>query len=326
MPAGRRAGAGGRRAAVAAATPALVVAMLPAARAGAQGTPVVKDAPAPAVRADTARLRRTLDSLAGAHRGVVGYAIHNLDTGERLERRGDETFPTASLIKVPILVTLHDLIEKGQISLDDRMTVLKIDKVGGSGILQNLHDGVEITVGDAAWLMSTLSDNTATNMLLDRVAMRRVWEKMEALGLPHTKVHSKTFQRFTSVAMDSSVKYGLGVTTPNEMARLFALMAEGKAVSPRADSLMLATLEDNSDDVLLQRSTGGARAAHKTGATDQVRTECTLWYLPGRVVACVLTKENADTRWVLDNEPQLLMARMGEAIVAAWRPAGTAAR
>ena len=325
MPAGRRAGAGWRRAAVAAATAALVVAT-PAAPARAQGTPVVKDAPAPVVRADTARLRRTLDSLAGAHRGVVGYTIHNLDTGERLERRGDETFPTASLIKVPILVTLHDLIEKGQISLDDRMTVLKIDKVGGSGILQSLHDGVEITVGDAAWLMSTLSDNTATNMLLDRVAMRRVWEKMEALGLPHTKVHSKTFQRFTSVAMDSSAKYGLGVTTPNEMARLFALMAEGKAVSPRADSLMLATLEDNSDDVLLQRSTGGARAAHKTGATDQVRTECTLWYLPGRVVACVLTRENADTRWVLDNEPQLLMARMGEAIVAAWRPAGTAAR
>ena len=321
MPTGHRAGAGWRLAAVAAAAAAFAV----GAPAAAQPAPGAA-APAPAARADTARLHRTLDSLAGAHRGVVGYTVHNLDSGERLERRGDETFPTASLIKVPILVTLYDLIEKGEISLDDRMTVLKIDKVGGSGVLQSLHDGLEITVGDAAWLMSTLSDNTATNMLLDRVAMRRVWEKMEALGLPHTKVHSKTFQRFTSVAMDSSVKYGLGVTTPNEMARLFALMAEGRAVGPRADSLMLATLEENSDDVLLQRSTGGVRAAHKTGATDQVRTECTLWRLPGRVVACVLTKENADTRWELDTEPQLLMARMGEAIVRAWRPAGTAAR
>jgi beta-lactamase class A len=63
-------------------------------------------------RADTAALRRTLDSLAGVHRGVVGYAVRNIDTGERLERRGDETFSTASLIKVAILVTLFDLIEQ----------------------------------------------------------------------------------------------------------------------------------------------------------------------------------------------------------------------
>jgi len=90
---------------------------------------------APWVRADTAALRRTLDSLAGAHHGVVGYAVHNVDTGERLERRGDETFPTASLIKVAILVTVYDLAGKGELSLDDPLTVLKIDKVPGSGTL-----------------------------------------------------------------------------------------------------------------------------------------------------------------------------------------------
>ena len=65
-------------------------------------------------RADTAALHRTLDSLANAHRGVVGYAVHNLDTGERIERRGDETFPTASLIKVSILATVYDLVEQGR--------------------------------------------------------------------------------------------------------------------------------------------------------------------------------------------------------------------
>ncbi|HEY0972702.1 MAG TPA: serine hydrolase [Gemmatimonadales bacterium] len=275
---------------------------------------------APVARVDSAALRRTLDSIADAHHGIVGYTVHDLDGGARLERRGDETFPTASLIKVPILVTLYDQIEKGRISLDDRIVVTKIDKVPGSGILQSLHDGVEITVGDAAWLMTALSDNTATNLLLDKVPMRVTWEKMEALGLPHTKVHSRTFQRYTSVAMDSSAKYGLGVTTPNEMARLFALLAEGKAVSPRADSLMLATLADNQDYQLLQRSVSGVTAARKTGATDQVRTECTLWRLPARVVACVLTKENQDTRWIIDNEAQVTMARMGAAIVRAWRP------
>ena len=277
-------------------------------------------------RADTAALHRTLDSLAGAHHGVVGYTVHNLDTGERLERRGDETFPTASLIKVSVLVTVYDLVEKGTLGLDDPLTVLKIDKVGGSGLLQFMHDNSTITVHDAAWLMTTISDNTATNLLLDRIIIRRVWDKMEKLGLMHTKVHSKSFLRSASVAVDSSVKFGLGVTTPNEMARLFALLAEGKAVSPKADSAMLDILAHNENFEKLQRFVLGLRVPHKTGETDQVRTECGLFPLQSRVAYCVLTKENKDERYMIDNEAHVMMARMGDAIVRAWprRPAPAA--
>jgi beta-lactamase class A len=286
----------------------------------AQGTPAAKPpAPAPApVRADTASLRRVLDSIADAHHGVVGYSVIDLDNNATINRRGDETFPTASLIKVAILVTVYDLVAKGDLSLDDQLTVLKIDQVPGSGIAQHLHPGTILTVHDAAWLMVTISDNTTTNLLLDRIIIRRVWDKMEALGLRHTKIHSKSFRRNSSVAMDSSVKYGLGVTTPNEMARLFELLARGKAVSAKADSEMLYILERNGMDLMLQRFAGGARAAHKDGETDQVRTECSLWYLRNRIVACVLTKENKDTRWIVDNEGNLTLARMGEAIVRAW--------
>lgn len=267
---------------------------------------------------DTTALRGTLDSIAGAHRGVLGYSVMDLETGMRLHRRGDETFPTASLIKIPILVTVYDLVEKGQLSLSDQLTVLRIDKVPGTGLLQHLHDGLTITVGDAAWLMATISDNTATNLLLDRIIIRRVWAKMDSLGLRQTRVHSKSFLRSSSVAMDSSVKYGLGVTTPNEMARLFELLARGRAVDPVSDSTMLDILRHNNDDTLLQRFAGGVRAAHKTGATDAVRTECSLFYLRNRVVACVMTKENKDQRWVLDTEPQLAIANMGKAIIAAF--------
>jgi beta-lactamase class A len=275
-------------------------------------------APASFVRADTARLHHTLDSLAAAHHGVVGYTVHDIDTGERLERRGDETFPTASLIKVAILVTVYDLVEQGQLSLDDPLTLLKIDKVPGAGTLQFLHDNAVITVHDAAWLMATQSDNTATNLLLDRVAIRRVWDKMEKLGLPHTKVHSKVFLRLSSVAMDSSAKYGLGVTTPNEMAHLFELLAVRKAVSAKADSAMLDILAHNTDYQLLQRHVEGLEVPHKTGAVDEVRTECALFPLQSRVVACVLTKDNVDQRWILDSEAQVTMANMGAAIVGAW--------
>jgi beta-lactamase class A len=270
------------------------------------------------VHADTAALRKKLDSIADAHHGVVGYSVIDLETGARINRRGDETFSTASLIKVPILVTVYDLVAKGQLSLDDPLTVLKIDQVPGSGIIQFLHNGTVLSVHDAAWLMSTISDNTATNLLLDRIIIRRVWAKMDSLGLQHTRVHSKSFLRNSSVAMDSSVKYGFGVTTPNEMAHLFELLALGKAVNHAADSAMLDILEHNNTDFMLQRYLEGARAAHKDGETDAVRTECTLWYLRNRVVACVLTKENKDQRWVLDNEAQLTLANMGLAIVNAF--------
>src|SRR5688572_33050032 len=278
-------------------------------------------APAPAsriVRADTTALRRALDSIADAHQGIVGYSVIDMETGARLARRGDEKFPTASLIKVPILVTVFDLAAKNQISLDDPLTVLKIDQVPGSGVVQYLHNGTTLTVQDAAWLMIIISDNTATNLLLDRIIIRRVWNKMDSLGLGQTRVHSKSFLRSSSVAMDSSVKYGLGVTTPNEMARLFELLALGKAVNPSSDSAMLNILEHTNSDLMMQRFAGGVRTAHKSGETDQVRTECSLFRLRNRIVACVLTKENKDTRWIVDNEAQLTVARMGEAVIKAW--------
>ena len=270
-------------------------------------------------RTDTARLHRTLDSLAAAHRGVVGYNVTNIDTGERLALRGDSTFPTASLIKMSLLVTLFDLVEKDSISLDDHLTVLKIDKVPGSGMLQYLHDGNDITVRDAAYLMSTVSDNTATNLLIDKISIRRTWKKMESLGLVHTKLHHKSFRRDnSSVAMDSSMKYGLGVTTPNEMSRLFQLLAQGKAVSARSDSVMLDMLENNTKGDMLQRYMDGISFAHKDGEDNDKRTECGLVRLQSRVVVCVLTRENKDQRWVVDNEAQVTLANMGRAVVAAW--------
>jgi beta-lactamase class A len=280
---------------------------------GAQTTPLP-----PGPRADTAVLRRTLDSIADLHHGVVGYSVIDVDGSDRISRRGDEKFPTASLIKVGVLVTVFDLVERHEMSLADPLTVLSIDQTGGSGVLQFLHNGTTITVGDAAWLVSTISDNTATNLLLDKINIRRMWTKMDSLGLPNTRIHSKVNLRNTSVAMDSSVKYGLGVTTPNEMAHLFELLANGRAVSRAADSTILYMLEHNTTNYMLQRYAGGVRAALKDGETNQTRTECTLWYLKRRVVACVMTRENKDESWVIDNEAHVTLANMGAAIIKAF--------
>ena len=100
------------------------------------------------------------------------------------------------------------------------------------------------------------------------------------------------------------------------------LLARGRAVSPRADSSMLDILAHTEDGTMLQRYVSDLRSPHKTGSDDGVRTECALWTLPDRVVACVLTRDNADRSWRIDHEAQVLMARMGEAIVRTWRREG----
>lgn len=272
--------------------------------------------------ADTAGLRRSIETIARGYEGVVGVSVRNLATGESLSIRGGETFPTASLIKVAVLVALLDEVAKGRISLDDPLTMIARDQVGGSGVLQHLHSGVQLTVEDAARLMIIISDNTATNLLLDKVPMRTVWAKMDSLGLPHTRIHSKTFLRSTSVAMDSSVKYGLGVTTPDETVRLFALLHQGRAVSPAMDSLALSILRGNEDwNKLVRWLPDGAAAAHKSGDVDQSRNDCGILYGPDALVAvCVMTRENRDTSYATDNPANLLIARIGAEVYRFFNP------
>lgn len=228
-------------------------------------------------------LRRTLEGMIRPYEGTVGVSVQDLATGETLSIRGEEKFPSASLIKVSVLVALLDEVRRGTLRLDDPITMIARDQVGGSGVLQHLHSGLGLTVMDAARLMIILSDNTATNLLLDKVPMRTVWAKMDSLGLPATRIHSKTFLRGTSVAMDSSVRYGLGVTTPDETVRLFALLHAGRAVSAEMDSLALALLRGNEDyNKLVRWLPEGAAAAHKTGDVDQSRNDCGILVRPRR--------------------------------------------
>ncbi|MBW3572371.1 MAG: class A beta-lactamase-related serine hydrolase [Gemmatimonadetes bacterium] len=290
----------------------LIALSLSSPRASAQARPA----------ADTAGLRRSIEQITNGYAGVVGVSVRNLATGESLSIRGGETFPTASLIKVAVLVALLDEVQKGSIALNEPLTMIARDRVGGSGVLQHLHPGLQLTVEDAARLMIVISDNTATNLLLDKLNVRTVWAKMEALGLPHTKIHSKTFLRSTSVAMDSSVRYGLGVTTPDETVRLFALLHQGRAVSPAMDSLALAILRRNEDWTKLTRwLPEGATAAHKSGEVDQSRSDCGILYGPDAPVAvCVMTRENRDSSYAVDNPANRLIARIGAEVYRFFNP------
>ncbi|HEX8694502.1 MAG TPA: serine hydrolase [Longimicrobium sp.] len=301
--------------------PPILAALLTLACAARPARPAAT-APPSAGAADTVPLRRALEELLRGYPGVAGVSVKNLATGEAISIRGGETFPTASLIKVAVLVALLDEARKGALRLDERTTMIARDRVGGSGVLQYVGSGVEPTLEDLAWLMITISDNTATNLILDKINVRTVWDKMEALGLPHTKIHSKTFLRSTSIAMDSSVKYGLGVTTPDETVRLFELLHQGRAVSPALDSLAIRMLRANQDLAKLARWLPEDLAfAHKTGEVDASRSDCGILYGPDAPVAlCVMTRENRDHSYAVDNPANLLMARIGLAVFRHYNP------
>jgi beta-lactamase class A len=281
--------------------------------------PASSEAPVPS---DTAALRAELERIAASHAGVVGISLRNLDTGEALSLRGHETFPSASLIKVAVLVTLLDHVHHGRMSLDERTTMIARDRVGGSGVLPRMASGLNPTLEDLAWLMIIISDNTATNLILDKVDVRPVGTKMEALGLPRSKIHSKTFRRETSIAMDSSVVYGLGVTTPDETVQLFALLHEGKAVSPALDSLAIRMLAANQDGTMLTRwLPSGTQVAHKSGSVDRARNDCGILYTPAAPVAlCVMTRENEDTSYGVDNPAHLLVAGVAREVFRHYNP------
>lgn len=279
------------------------------------------NATAPAA-ADTAALRRALERATQGYHGVVGISVRNLASGESVSLRGGEKFSSASLIKVPILVTLLDEVNEGRMRLDERVSLTMRDRVGGSGVLKHMGSGLAPTLEDLAWLMIVLSDNTATNLLLDRLDIGTVWQKTEALGLPQSKVHSKTFRRQTSIAPDSSVKYGFGVAVPDEITQLFALLHQGRAVSPAMDSLALDMLHANQDGTMLVRwLPSDTRVAHKSGQVNEARNDCGIMYTPAAPIAiCVMTRENEDTSYGVDAEPHLLVARVAREVFRHYNP------
>ena len=142
--------------------------------------------------------------------------------------------PTASLIKVPVLVSLYQAVHQGLISLTDRIRYREDQRCLGSGVLIHLTPGVEMAVRDAAVLMIIISDNVATNMMIDLVGLEQVNETMRRLGLDKTML----FQRLgdTKAGLDARK---MSVSTGREMARLLELIARHQAVSPEASEDML---------------------------------------------------------------------------------------
>jgi beta-lactamase class A len=259
-----------------------------------------------------------LGRLATTHKGKVAIAVKHLVTGESYVLNADEPMPTASLIKVAVMVETYEQALEGKVRLTDMVTLHDADKVPGSGILtDHFSDGTTFSLRDAVRLMIAVSDNTATNLVLDRVGIREVNKRMESLGLPNTKLNAKSFRgSTTSVAPERTKRFGLGSTTAREMVTLMEMIQTGEIVNPACRQIMLNHLKKCDDkDRFTRLVPAGTVVAHKTGSVNDARTDAGIIYMEGGPVAlCVLTAENQDRTWRPDNAGNLLCARAAKEV------------
>jgi beta-lactamase class A len=281
--------------------PALVLALAASAAAGA----------------DDPSLESRLRPLIEAHKGRVAVAVKNLETGESFAYHADDPMPTASLIKLPVMVEVYRQSAAGTLDLGKMVTLRKEDKVPGSGILtSHFSDGATFPIRDAVRLMIVYSDNTATNLVLDEIGLKSTAETMEKLGYPNTKIHSKVYRRDTSVFPERSKEFGLGSTTAAEMVRLCEALHKGEIVGPEACKAMLDHLGACDDkDKFPRFLPAGTKVAFKTGSVDESRTAAGILSTKGGPAAiCVLTNKNEDKRWVADNAGNRLCAEVARAV------------
>ena len=248
-----------------------------------------------------------------------------LPTGTVYGHNADAVMPTASLIKLSILTDLYAQAAEGKLKLDDKITLKKDDCVPGSGVItDNISPGAVLTVLDCARLMITVSDNTATNLVLGKTTIAAPCARMKALGFPETRINAQVFKGSkTSIDPERTKKYGLGSTTARETTGLLAKLARGTAVNPKADKEILAILRKNQDNASLARDLpGGVTLAHKTGAVNASRTDAGLMSFRGKpvVAICVLTDNNADRRWVNGNAAQVVIGKIGRAVYDHYAP------
>jgi len=224
-----------------------------------------------------AKLQADLQRLADEARGVVGIAAVDVTTGERFGVNDDLVFPQGSAIKIPILIELFRQTDHGGPGLDDRVPLGAADQVGGSGLLQYFSDGGSLlSLHDLAIAMIVLSDNTATNVLIDRLGMERVTETMAELGAPETRLRRKM------IRPEDSVSGNENVSTPREAADLMVRLARcDLPLTPESCAAVRRMLEIGKPGAFREPIPAEIPVAWKPGSIEGVQTAWGLVDLPG---------------------------------------------
>lgn len=244
------------------------------------------------------RLRAAVVDVEQQLDGVLGVAILDLDSGQQLLVHPDEVFPQASSIKIAVLAELYHQTEQsahgmhGKATLTDRYVVRAADLVADSAILGGLTPGVtSLTNRDLATMMVAVSDNSATNVLIDRVGMDNVARLTQSLGLAHTQLRRKMMD------LDAAAHGRENISTPREMMQLLEQLYRGKVIAPPLLDDFFAMLATAKDSFIPRDLPPELKIANKPGELEGVRNDSGIVFLKNRpYVICVMTTYLANER------------------------------
>src|SRR5256885_393539 len=230
------------------------------------------------LEASIAEVDRNLD-------GVLGVAIEDLTTGQKYLLHADEVFPQASSIKIAVLAELYHQAQQGKLKLTDLYTVQSSDLVPDSNIMLGLTPGVtRTTLRDLATMMVAVSDNSATNVLIDRVGMENVNSMLEGLGLHTTRLRRKMMD------LKAASEGRENVSSPREMMTLLEAIYRGKLLNKELTDDYIKVLSTHKESALLQGLPDDAVAASKPGELEAVRNDSGIILVKNRpYILCVMT-------------------------------------
>ena len=259
--------------------------------------------------------------------GEVSLFAKNLDSGATFALGADNRVQTASTIKLAILAATFAAAAEGKAKWTDISTLHDAEKVTGSGVLTEFSDGDRLTLSDLVHIMIVVSDNTATNLVLDRIGADYVNEQMDKLGLKQTRsmrkvrgdgANLKDASGYSRAGRDpANEKFGIGSTTPREMVALIEAIELGKVVSPEASKEMLKVLKRQQDRNGIARRMGDLPVANKTGTLEHLRSDVGIVYTPrGRIAMAITCANIPNADWSSDNPGLLTIAKLAEILVA----------
>ena len=268
-------------------------------------------------------LEESLKARIAEFPGTVSLYAKNLDSGAVVDIGGRQAVRTASTIKLAILCAVTDAVAHGKGKWDEPLTVTAREKVAGSGVIASeISDGVQLPLRDAAHLMMVLSDNTATNMILERFGADMVNAYLDRIGIPTTRSIRKILgdgpARGWSAAgkLPENQKFGIGRSTPRDMVTILEKLERGEIVDAAASKEILAVMKRCQDGNGMRRTLQGVPIANKSGALDTRRSYVGIVWAPGGRVAMAITVEGIPKAdWSPDNPGLVLIADLSKMTV-----------
>lgn len=255
-------------------------------------------------------LNQELMMISKSFPGTVGLYFHDLNTNQKIEINADERFPMASTFKIPVLIQLYQDRDAGLLSLDEKIALTKDNILMGHGLLKHFTPGTSLTLHDLALMMITISDNTATDIIMEKVKLARINQMLEAHHIKPMILHRTTRQLlddFSKMTQEQKMADLRDTTTPRAMGQLFEKLLQGELTSKKSSAdiqfilhqqLMntrmprnISNLTQIKDNISTQN---GVKIAHKTGTTLVATNDVGFIEIPNHreMILCIYTKKD----------------------------------